>query len=86
MKKVQEIKSKREVRYYKQRMKASKKIQAQNDRKELKEGIDLIGLPRAEKERMVEKLSAKEKVKGGAQMQAEPAAAGGGGEATEMDE
>jgi len=60
MKKVAEIKTKREERFYKQRMKSAKKIQKAHDTKELKEGIDLIGLPREQKEAIQQKIAVKE--------------------------
>jgi large subunit ribosomal protein L24e len=62
MKRVSEIKSKREERFYKERMVSSKAIQKVADRKELKESIDLIGVPAATKAAVEQKLAVREKV------------------------
>eukprot|EP01052_Picozoa_sp_SAG31_P011301 SAG31_NODE_637_length_13337_cov_23.061867_5_plen_77_part_00 len=62
MKRVSEIKQKREERFYKNRMKASKQVQKLHDRRELKEDIDLLGLSRDEKESVKTKIEMKDKL------------------------
>ena len=61
MKRVAEIKKKREKRFYKERMLSARKIQKIADRKELKEGIDLIGVPAETKLAVQEKLAIRER-------------------------
>eukprot|EP01049_Picozoa_sp_SAG25_P015008 SAG25_NODE_2880_length_1337_cov_11.130223_1_plen_213_part_00 len=62
MRRVTEIKQKREARFYKERMMASKQVQKVADRKELKESIDLIGVPAEKKLAVQEKMAMREKV------------------------
>lgn len=62
MKRVAEIKVKREERFYKNRMKASKEVQKIHDRKELKEDIDLLAMPLDEKLAVKSKIAMKEKM------------------------
>ena len=62
MKRVQEIKTKREERFYKARMVSSKQIAQVQDRKELKQGIDLIGISVEKKEEVKQKLAIRERV------------------------
>ena len=62
MKRVQEIKTKREERFYKARMATSKQIAKVQDRKELKEGIDLISVSAEKKEEVKQKLAIRERV------------------------
>jgi large subunit ribosomal protein L24e len=62
MKRVAEIKTKREERFYKNRMKASREVQRVHDRKELKEDLDLLAIPKAEKEAVLEKIALREKM------------------------
>jgi large subunit ribosomal protein L24e len=62
MKRVQEIKTKREERFYKARMTSSKQIAKVQDRKELKQGIDLISISTEKKEEVRQKLSIRERV------------------------
>eukprot|EP01051_Picozoa_sp_SAG22_P032712 SAG22_NODE_13941_length_390_cov_0.852234_1_plen_79_part_00 len=62
MKRVSEIKQRREERFYRKRMKASKEVQKIRDRKELKEDIDLLSIPLDEREAVKDKLAMKEKM------------------------
>ena len=62
MKRVQEIKTKREERLYKARMASSKEIAKVQDRKELKQGIDLISISVEKKEEVKQKLAIRERV------------------------
>ena len=61
MKRVQQIKTKREERFYKERMAASREVQKVQDRKELKESIDLINVPAEVKEAVKQKMTIKER-------------------------
>ena len=62
MKRVQEIKTKREERFYKARLATSKQIEKVQDRKELKEGIDLINIAMEKKEEVKQKIAIHERV------------------------
>jgi len=62
MKRVQEIKTKREERFYKARLSTSKQIEKVQDRKELKQGIDLINIAMEKKEQVKQKIAIHERV------------------------
>ena len=62
MKRVAEIKTKREERFYKERMVSAKAVQKVADRKELKESIDLIGVPAETKVALEQKMVMRERV------------------------
>ena len=62
MKRVQEIKSQREKRFQAARIKGAKVEQARADRKELKEGINLLPVPVDQKAVIVRQLEVKERL------------------------